>query len=514
MIEEIYKRLLLLRERGKYAFVGALIFGFIAHGYMLANKISFHDDIGQLFGLGSTYGIGRWFLGIIHELLDKSIGVYSMPWLLGSLYLLFIAASAGIAADLLEIESVWGRVFLGGIMSVFPVVADTFLYMFTAAAYFLALLLMVLSVWMIENFKYGFIAGIFLFSCSLGIYQAYLGIWIGIVLCVLLKKCFDAAGTFSKLMLTITKYAGASIMGLILYLIFMKIFMILLNIEPGSYQGFNELGILNVIKIIRGMGRGWLTYFSVIFEDVMGLSNNIVLRVSASLSIAFSCLCFIRGCIKNIKDNKIKCIAVVLFLLFPMGVNIIYAICTMDSSYIYTLMLYPLVLMFVFPIFLRERIGCRKGIGKAILIAILSVTVGYYIYYDNEMYLKISFLQEQTSAYYTVMIGQIKSCPGYEDSMPVAFVGGENIEDQTLTRMEHFDNITLIPAEQTLKNWINNYNFIAYMAYHCGFSPRVISDIAEIGNEDTIASMPCYPDSGSIQIINDVVVVKMGNEIE
>ena len=79
-----------LYENEKYSFCGAILFGIIAHGFIYTNKISFHDDIGQLFGLGQTLGLGRWFLGLIGNFLQKSIGIYSMPWLWGimSLFLL------------------------------------------------------------------------------------------------------------------------------------------------------------------------------------------------------------------------------------------------------------------------------------------------------------------------------------------------------------------------------------------------------------------------------------------
>ena len=499
----------LLYKNDKYSFGGAILFGLIAHGFMFANKLSFHDDIGYLFSLGQTFEIGRWFLGLINIFLRDSIGRYSMPWLIGILSLFFIALSAHLVADLLEIKSIWGEILVGGLMAVFPVVADTYLYMFTAGAYFLALMMMVFSLWLTERLKYGFVGGLILYICALGIYQAYLGVWLGIAVCILLKKCLKKDYSFLNLIKQIFKYAGISIAGLVLYLGCSQIFMFLFHVSSTTYQGFNELESIRLQDILSGAVRGWLTFFSMAFRDVLGISNSSIVRAVVILCLLISFVCLLANCRKNCSDIRTAGVTFLLFLLFPMCVNIIYAICVTDNATIHTLMLYPLILLFLFPIFLCEQLSdnVHKRWMKRILFMALTVALVYYIHYDNETYLKVSLLQEQTTSYYNVMISRIKGCQGYQDSMPVSFIGEGNIEDDTLTQMERFENITMVPASWDMEEWINNYNYIAYMAHHCGFSPEVV----KIENNSKIMEMPCYPDDGSIQVIDNVVVVKLGN---
>ena len=43
-----------------YCFVAALIAGIVAHGYIIFNRISYHDNTACLFNLGGTYESGRW----------------------------------------------------------------------------------------------------------------------------------------------------------------------------------------------------------------------------------------------------------------------------------------------------------------------------------------------------------------------------------------------------------------------------------------------------------------------
>ena len=46
------------------------------------------------------------------------------------------------------------------------------------------------------------------------------------------------------------------------------------------------------------------------------------------------------------------------------------------------------------------------------------------------------------------------------------------------------------------------------MRYHNGFSPKLISQ-NEFEFSEKINQMPVYPDYGSIQVLDDVVIIKL-----
>lgn len=97
-----------------------------------------------------------------------------------------------------------------------------------------------------------------------------------------------------------------------------------------------------------------------------------------------------------------------------------------------------------------------------ILSVLLLVSIVYYGYLSIEVYLKLHFLQEQTTAYFTTLITQIKSCKGYDDQLSIVFVR-ENIEDLTLTEIAKADNIQMAVVEWNLIEWINSYTLIQYI---------------------------------------------------
>ena len=55
-IKSLYAK---IDPKSKAAIFSAFVFGILAHGMMLFNKYSFHDDIHYMFDVGSTYTLGR-----------------------------------------------------------------------------------------------------------------------------------------------------------------------------------------------------------------------------------------------------------------------------------------------------------------------------------------------------------------------------------------------------------------------------------------------------------------------
>ena len=72
-----------------YGFVAALIAGIVAHGYVIFNRISYHDNTACLFNLGGTYESGRWMLGFVYDLQMMTTKLFSVPVFNGILSLIF-----------------------------------------------------------------------------------------------------------------------------------------------------------------------------------------------------------------------------------------------------------------------------------------------------------------------------------------------------------------------------------------------------------------------------------------
>ena len=90
---------------------------------------------------------GRWFLHYASALNSFT----QMPALIGFLSIVFLSLAAAAAVLTLGLHSRTLSALAGVLMAAFPCLGYTFLYMFTASAYCLAILLAVLSVWLAQK---------------------------------------------------------------------------------------------------------------------------------------------------------------------------------------------------------------------------------------------------------------------------------------------------------------------------------------------------------------------------
>lgn len=77
-----------IKKNFKLILYSTFLWGIFAHGMMIFNKFSYHDDAG-LFEYGLTYSLGRWMLGLIGDFVTFLFGsgYYSVPLFTGSLLL-------------------------------------------------------------------------------------------------------------------------------------------------------------------------------------------------------------------------------------------------------------------------------------------------------------------------------------------------------------------------------------------------------------------------------------------
>lgn len=150
-IKSLYEK---IDPKSKAVVFSAFGFGMLAHGMMLFNKYSMHDDITQIFGVGSTYNLGRWFLNFLAKFSQTFFHSpnYSLPLIKGLTSILFIAISSVLVTKILRIKYAVTSVLISAVMVVFPVWASIFGYMFTSSYYAFAMLLSSLGVFILCKF--------------------------------------------------------------------------------------------------------------------------------------------------------------------------------------------------------------------------------------------------------------------------------------------------------------------------------------------------------------------------
>lgn len=485
-------------------FFSTLLWGLAAHGYMFLNKFSWHDDIGQIFGVGGSYGLGRWFLGMLGEGVQKYMGNVSLPWFNGILSLLFIAAGNVLLVEMFHVKRTSSCILLGAVMTVFPSWTSTYAYMFTVAYYAFAVFLALLGVylvWVIKKPWCGILAGAVCQCFSMGIYQAYLPLAATVLLiCFLNGVIMEPKKPIWEQFRKGLYMVSSLFVGIILYFITNRVVLALKDISLSAYQNIDRMGKTDLKTMLNGILLSWKDFV----VPVRGGNTDMYMqsvRPVYYVFLTFSIFLLAWHMIRCARSDKHSCLFLAGgFLFFPVGINLLYLMG--DVGDIHSLMVYAKVMVFVLPIVLAERLSPDAGKVKkyaALFLSILLVYVSvFYTHYANVCYLQAEFQLSGTISWMTSLAARIEVCEGYSRELPIAYVNEGNLS----VRQTNEPSMEVIPYGSTQSNWkISLYRW-------CGFYHEEVADITAIESLSEVQEMPSYPAAGSIGVINGVIVVK------
>ena len=146
------------------AFLACFVSGYLVHLFAFTNIIPNSDGLSRVFDPQQMTVSGRWFLHYASALNSFT----QMPALIGFFSMAFLALAAVGIVSVLGMRSRSLAALLGVSMAAFPCMGYTFLYMFTASAYCLAIFLAVLAVAMAKKGWRWAVAGSLLLALSMG----------------------------------------------------------------------------------------------------------------------------------------------------------------------------------------------------------------------------------------------------------------------------------------------------------------------------------------------------------
>ncbi len=507
-----------IKKNFKLILYSTFLWGIFAHGMMIFNKFSYHDDAG-LFEYGLTYSLGRWMLGLIGDFVTFLFGsgYYSVPLFYGIFTIAFIAGITMLLVDLFEIENKWLIIGLSGVMVAYPAITSTLGYMFVAPYFLFGTMVGVFGVCLACRSRkwYEVAAGLFLTGCSVGIYQAYIPIYVSVILFYAIKKTSEKQNTeWKEFFLLAVKSVGSCIGFMAVYFIGNQIALTITGVKLSDYQGINTMGVTSV--------RGYLHRVLVAYKEFLiptdGTSANMypfssdVVYKLLLLVIAAASICLLYHCFKK---SWMLCLQMCAFMAcIPLAVNFIYFMC--DPAQVDSIMAYGSVSIFVYLVWILDsgfpaemaeavtKINLKHSLVNVCIVLVILLNI-MLCRFDNICYLKAEYLQMQTISYFTVLASQIKSTEGFTPNTPVAYVNEYGKYDYTTANIPQFKEIDLVPYGYS--NLLNNYAWKITMKMWCNFDPELASasDYEELPE---VQEMPAYPSDGSIRMIDGVVVVK------
>lgn len=509
--------------------VTALLAGLAAHLYAYTNKMYNYDDLrANIGGYGTGIESGRWFLQALGEWSNKFLGNYSLPMFNGLFALILLAFCAALMTRLFEVKDMVLAALLGALFVTIPSVVCMNFFMFTALYYAIAILFSFLSGYlMVRHGKNIFlqIFAILLMACSVGIYQAYAVNTICIlVLSVIMLSAFsERKVTVKEIVLTSVRYVVSLILGILLYFGLLKVSLAYWNAALGGYQGIETMGQIDLKELPQMLYKCYHNFFSFYTWDIFWENPTVIVKKGILVMYMVTAVLIVYVVIKRRNDIGKLVLLLLSLMVYPVAVFFVYIM--VGDAYIYPLMTYSMVFIYLFVLVWLDRNLQREadttwGIRLAgqlmhwgVSLAAIVITI-IYIWNANGNYMSLWYTQQHDIAYFQTIVTQIKSAEGYHDGLPLAIIGrAAEIEDKAHTTG------SLVGAEFDLpgksETNINGYSRWQIFIQYLGYNPTFLFDdkTSEIAEWEEVQAMPCYPEEDSIQIIDDVIVLKLTDEV-
>lgn len=507
-----------------YAAAGALVSGITVHAFALVNILHNYDNIlQQPRGYGAGITSGRWLLSLMGDAVDKYLDLsYNLPLANGLLFLALIAVCAAIVVNVLQIKNRISSVLVGCMMATFPAVCSTMVFRFTVVYYGIALLLSVLCVWTADRGRFGPLLAVVYLACSIGIYQAYAPVSIGLFVLILMRDSLKEDADFRKLVWRGFRYCGILILGVFLYFVLLKLSMKLYaqngTVVLDTYQGIDKMGQISISQLPGLLRRAWTSAALFSVRDYCSLAPTRIVKLLWSALVL--CILALTGYLLVRKKVRLlpALFCCVMGILFPLAVNFIVIMCP-DAS-VYTIMVYAFVLIGCAPMMLLELLPEKNERINRLISRIVSVTVAviifYNSYYTNFNYTALYYANEQVKTYLTGLTAQIRMTEGYTPEKKWAFLG--EIQDPSLYDMwkyqwsgyedpPYYGGVKWCSAEELL---ITSYSFDFWIHSYIGYFPTKASQEEKmtLAATEQVSQMPCWPSEGSMKVIGEYVVVK------
>lgn len=440
---------------------------------------------------------GRWLSGVAEILLSSK---YDLQWVEGILSATFLSITITLIVNILDINGKKWRVIAILLFVVFPTFAATFNYGLWSPAYMLSLLLACLSVYIcIDNSEKG-INGIAILCVviSLAIYQIYILFATSLIVVYLINQLLKQKTEKTHMFRVVRQFTLNLVVGVAIYYIINKILQQIGGYELSSYQGIAEVGHMNWLSIVKGIIKIPLSFIR-FFAGSRNLNAYLILNVIIAI-----CIMGIMG--KYVLFNNLysKSHRFIICALYVLIVPITYAFHLVSPGVWYhRLMELGNYFIYVVPILVVME-HKKETIWKKYYITLICVLCFYHFVNDNIAYHQLSISYERTY---------------FEASEVMMRV--DQINDQNATKIMvigHFtdanDSIVAIPGitGASPNNFLQaEFHLLQFAKYYLN---RAYVSCPEEEREDIIGAldihdMDQYPFGNYVQVIDDVVVIKL-----
>ncbi len=496
--------------------VSTFVFGVISHGMVMFNQYYFHDDALLMCGaqdyLSTFLSFGRWgyaFLVYTESLLFGSKTVLMPVWEV-SISLMMQAIIACVFVKLFKITKRLPCVCLAAILTCFPSNAGLYGYLSASHYYMVGLLFGVIGAYVACERRINIlsaITAIVLIAFSISVYQVYVIYPLAIffiysIITLVLTPDIKKNDLLGRSLFFFFVYFVA----VLAYFIITKLILILRDTSMLRIESYG----LNPIIYLKRIPYAVTMFFTGSGSKALIFNGRWFYVMCIILLYIYSIIRVI-GVFKVNRGNGLT--LSFFFFCIPLVFNSIYIICPaedvhamMEYTFVLPLVLLLLLLSLTPLYYVRDTMPLIKVISSVLVV----LCIFSFIRTDNMCYFKAGITKQRATTYFSTLITRIQSVDGYADEMPVLFINPGAIDDKNVRENTILPEITIQPYATIMDDYANDYAYLRYMKYWCGYNPGVVEKYDTLKYEPFVTAMPIYPQAGSIKVKGDTIFVKLG----
>ena len=501
-----------------FCIVSVFSFGLIAHAYGFLNLGLSHDWLNAYIATGVEdelkLSTGRFIVPLYRWL---TRGDVATPWLLGLLGLCWTAAAAVLVVELFRVRSKVCIALIAGVM------VTNISYISQIASYHhefdcnaLSLLLSVAAVYFWER-KRGF-SSVFLGSVcillSLGIYQAFFDVAVTLIIGLSLRDLLEKEDAKDVFL-----HGLSGILLLLLgggfYLLTEKLICLLTGLEFWDRTNIFSYAQKNTLHFcLYLLKEALLFWLDKVNHPAYG--SWILGAALAILSLA-TLLTTAQYFLKNKFGTERFLLALALLAALPFAMVCIFL--GMRGARVHDLMIYSVWFFYIFLLLLSWKnaqlhpIKCTKWIRNITSVLVIWVLMQNVIL-SNMAYTKHSLEVQGTLSTMTRVVSDLENREDYVYAeTPLAFIGIYESAEYPYEPL-HVQEITGMEVDSALYTDSNDpyYNtYATYFRYVMQYQIKNCEPEAwnALVDDPRVQAMPAYPQRGYIQMVDDILVVKM-----
>lgn len=490
-----------IKTEWKIGFFATLIIGLLTHLVVLTSYLPNHDGLVNFYSLQLKFELGRFFLGPASALSS----FFDLSMINGLLSIIYMGFLVIVLIELLKLKKTLSIITTAGIIVTFPTVTSTFSYMFTADAYFLGYFLTALSVLITERYKWGFVLGALIFFFAVGVYQANLPFALTLIILLIILKLLDTS-TWKTIGISLGKQIITLGSGMTLYTL---LFYIYRNYGSSisSYQGLDEVGtnedsFNNVLQRIK---EDFLEFFLI--------GNDSFVPTNAFQYFNLFIILILIGFLISLSSK----IPILRLILISIGILLIpiftYSLYFVSPGVLYhSLMVMGLTAIYLVVVLFYDQNNNHKILSWASSLMLI-LTIFNFAIIANATYVHMQLRYEKSVHFANRLLTQIESHEEFYPEMRIGIVGRYTLTSYTGATLlpEKLPPLVGATGDRIL---VYPYHFVSIFTNVLGVQlyqarPNVLEPIME--TED-FKNMPVWPNAGSIDVINEVMMIKLSDK--